>query len=282
MASGVHSNGVMDQHSELSPELALELNELSTKDLRLWSIAALVGVVLTVGFITLIAPNLVWRSGPVQVDSRFLPQLFTGFIVLIVLFNIYLMDQRRRLNQTRDRLIRKLMAQDGSNPELCDPLTKLFSRHYLELLIPKETARADRDGKSIAFAVATVSNMKAVVAKFGSVAGDHLLLVVSQLLKSTLRGSDIICRYASEEFLLLLPDTADEQAHRAIGRVKGAFERWNSSTAFPYKVEVQFGLAVYARGVSIDDVIPAARHNVGLMAAIPSIEPYSSTPLAVQ
>ena len=253
----------MSRQVDASPELTLELKELSSKDVQLWSIAILVGIVLTIGVLTLIAPNLVWRSGPVQVDSRFLPQLFTGFIVLIVLFNVYLFDQRRRLNRTRDRLIRKLMAQDTANTELCDPLTKLFSRHYLELLIPKETARADRDGKSIALVFIVAENMKTVVSKYGTVAGDHLLLVFSQLLKTTLRGSDIISRYSNDDFLVLLPDTSSEQAQRALSRVQDAIERWNQTTTFPYKIEAQFGSATYKRGMAPDEVIASARQSVG-------------------
>jgi diguanylate cyclase (GGDEF)-like protein len=270
--------GAMDQRQECTPELALELKDLSSKDVQLWSIAILVGIVLTVGFLTLIAPNLVWRSGPVQVDSRYLPQLFTGFIVLIGLFNLYLLDQKRRLNRTRDRLIRKLMVQETSNNELCDPLTKLFSRHYIDLLIPKETARVDRDGKSISFAFITASNLKSVVTKYGSVAGDHLLLVFSQLLKTTLRGSDIISRYSNEEFLVLLPDTASEQAGTALSRIQRAIERWNDTTVFPYKIEAQFGYAAYERGLSADEVISTARHSVGLTLHLPESCSYAHQP----
>jgi len=262
----------MERKSEVSPELALELEQLSSKDFQLWSIALLVGVVLTIGFLTMIAPNLVWRSGPIRVDSHFLPQLFSGFIVLIALFNIYLFDQRRRLNQTRDRLIRKLMAQDGANSTLCDPLTNLFSRSYVDLLIPKETSRADRDGKTIAFAVVEISNIKQVISKFGTVAGDHLLLVFSQLLKSTLRGSDILSRYSTDDFLILLPDTGEAQAERALARLQEAVERWNMTTTFPYKVEVQAGWSCYMKGMHTDEVISAARHNLAELCSGPSID----------
>ena len=262
----------MDEKLEISPELSLELKQLSNKDVELWSIALLIGLVLTIGFVTLVVPNLMWRSAPVQVNSHFLPQLFSGFIVLIALVNVYLFDQKRRLNQTRDRLLRKLMAQESTHSELCDPLTKLFSRNYLELLIPKETARADRDGKSVAFAFVNIGNMKSVVTKFGSVAGDHLLLVFSQLLKSTLRGSDIVSRYGNDDFLVLLPDTGDAQAQRAISRVQGAVERWNQTTTFPYKVEIQAGWASYSRGMSPEQVISAAKHSVGLLHSSPSVD----------
>lgn len=253
----------MDHQSEMSPELGLELKELASRDFQLWSIAALLGVVVAIGFVTLVAPNLIWRSGPVQVDSRLLPQLFSGFIVLIVLFNVYLFDQRRRLDQTRSRLIRKLMAQESSKPELCDPLTKLYSRHYVDLLIPKETARADRDNKPITFIFVTSASMKGAMGKFGNVAGDHLLLVLAQLLRSTLRGSDIVCRYSTEDFMALLPNTALEQAQIAISRIRRAADDWNATTAFPYKLELQVGFASYSKGQSVDEVIFGARHYLG-------------------
>jgi len=261
----------MQDKAEVSPELSLELKQLSTKDVQLWSIAVLIVVVLTIGFLTLVTPNLMWRSTPVQVDSHYLPQLFLGFIVLIVLFNIYLLDQRRRLNQTRDRLIRKLMAQESSPTELCDPLTKLFSRKYVELLIPKETARADREARSIAFVVVTVSNLKSVIAKFGSVAGDHLLLVFSQLLKTTLRGSDVLSRFTTDEFLVLLPDTDDEQAQRALARVRSAVNQWNESTQFPYKVDFHAGWSSYVRGRVPEAVISDAKNHIRLLQAQPLV-----------
>jgi diguanylate cyclase (GGDEF)-like protein len=253
----------MPEIAKTEPELALELKSLSSKDFHLWSITILLGLVLTIGFVALIAPNLVWRSGPLQVDGRFLPQLFFGFIVLIAMFNVYLLDQKRRLSQTRDRLIRKLMASETADSELCDPLTKLFSRNYLELWIPQETARADRDNRSIAFTFVSVNNLKSVIARFGTVAGDHLLMVFAQLLKATLRGSDILSRYGADEFLLVLPDTAEPQAERALTRLQAAVDRWNQTTAFPYKVEIQTGCACYTKGMKAAEVILEARQSVG-------------------
>lgn len=253
---------------DVSPELSLELKQLSNKDLELWSILVLIGVVVTIGFLTLIAPNVVWRSGPVAVDSHLLPQLFSGFIVLVALVNIYLFDQKHRVNQTRDRLIRKLMSeQSSSNSELCDPQTKLFSRNYVELLVPKETARADREGRCIGFGFLTISNLKGVAGKFGNVAAEHLLLVFAQLLKTTLRGSDILSRHSKDEFLVLLPDTPSPQARRALERVLDAVENWNRTTTFPYKLEVQAGCSSYAKGHSVDEVVLTAKHNIGILHA---------------
>ncbi len=252
----------MTDNYENSPELSLELQEISSKDLQLWSIAVLVVTVLALGFVALVLPNVMTKSGPVQVNLKFLPQLFSGLLVLIVLFNVYLLDQRHRLNQTRDRLIRKLMKEDSKRNELCDPLTKLFSRPYIDLLIPKEVSRSDRDGCPLTIAFFTIKGIREISAHYGSVTSDHLLMVMSQLLKRTLRGSDLVARNGADDFLAVMPDTSETQAGRAIGRVQMAIGSWNNSTGFEYKLEVNIGFAEYVQGGGdIIDVVARAKNR---------------------
>ena len=51
---------------------------------------------------------------------------------------------------------------------------------------------------------------------FGHAAGDHVLTEVARLLTQHIRGSDMVCRYGGEEFLLILPDaTLDSARQRA-------------------------------------------------------------------
>lgn len=249
----------MNDNLNNSAELSLELQEISSKDLHLWSIAVLVVMVLAIGVVALVLPNLDTRSGPLQVESKLLPQLFSGLLVLIVLFNVYLLDQRRRLNATRNRLIRKLMNESAGRDELCDPLTKAFSRQYIDLLIPKEISRADRERRSLTVAFFTVNSIRVISTRYGSVASDHLLMVLSQLLKGTLRGSDLIARNGTDDFLAVMPDTSEVQAARAIGRVQQAIEGWNDSTRFDYKLEVKIGFAEYVSGANIVDVMAMAK-----------------------
>ena len=240
-------------------ELEVELRELSSKDGQLWSILTLVAAIVVMGFLALLMPDLLWRTGTLKINVSFLPQLFFGFIVLMALCNLYFLDQRRQLNRTRDRLIRKLIEKENSGSDLCDPLTKQFSKNYLDLLLPKEAARADREGKPIGLSMVSVCNHHEVESKFGEVASDHLLLVITQLLKSTLRGGDIISRHGSDEFLLVLRDTDARQTARVVGRIVQAVETWNCSTSFPYKLVVRAGVACYVRGESLEDVIAASR-----------------------
>jgi hypothetical protein len=87
-------------------EIQREIQQLSGRDLQLWSIGILITVILTAGLLALLVPNLVWAQRIVLVEHSYLPQLFFGLICLVVLFNIYIMGQKLTLNNTRRALIR--------------------------------------------------------------------------------------------------------------------------------------------------------------------------------
>ncbi len=118
----------------------------------LWSIGILVILVLTSGLLALVLPNLVWTQRVMHVEHSYLPQLFFGLISLILLFNIYLLSQKRNLNTTRLALIRELVLNERlESLSLIDPLTQLLNRRALNELVPREVARANRLGSSLTF-----------------------------------------------------------------------------------------------------------------------------------
>ena len=61
-------------------DIQRQIHELSSRDMQLWSIVSLVILVLTGGFLALIAPNLVWTQRIIRVEQAYLPQLFFGLI----------------------------------------------------------------------------------------------------------------------------------------------------------------------------------------------------------
>jgi hypothetical protein len=74
-------------------EIQQQIQQLSGRDLQLWSIGILIILVLTSGLLALLVPNLVWAQRMVRVEHSYLPQLFFGLISLVLLFNIYLLSQ---------------------------------------------------------------------------------------------------------------------------------------------------------------------------------------------
>lgn len=253
---------MMGQHhvpENHSGDLYRELEALSKRDWQLWSICALVIVIIGIGFAAFLLPNLVWASGVMHTDRRYLPQLFFGLITLIVLFNVYILDQKRSLNRTRGDMLRSLMeSAQAKQVAIIDPLTNVFNRRYLDELIPREVNRADRGGTEFSVLMIDINNFKEINTTFGHLGGDQYLRDLANLLKKTLRGSDTVVRLGGDEFLVVLPETGTAQAHRAVERLTWEAQWWSQAAQAPYRLSFSLGVATYQKGMDIEDVMKLA------------------------
>jgi diguanylate cyclase (GGDEF)-like protein len=87
-----------------------------------------------------------------------------------------------------------------------DPLTGVFNRRYMEETLDTEIPRAYRKNSKVGIMMLDIDHFKRFNDSFGHEAGDLVLLRLSTLLQSKIRGEDIICRFGGEEFVLILPD----------------------------------------------------------------------------
>jgi len=248
-----------------SEEIQRQLKQLGGRDLQLWSIGILVIVVLVAGFAAVVAPNLAWRGLPGSgvVEYRYLPQLIFGLISLILLFNIYVVIQKRTLNSTRAALIRELVFSERLESfTLIDPLTQLLNRRSLDQIVPREIARANRSGSHLTFVLVEVGGFKGLNERLGNIAGDQLLVEVARLLKGTFRGSDAIIRYSGDRFLIIMADTNEKRAVSAMRRLSDMVDHWNLNTKSGWEMVLNYGIAQYAIGASAAELLMAAEQRL--------------------
>ncbi|MEG9438871.1 diguanylate cyclase [Edaphobacter sp. HDX4] len=93
-----------------------------------------------------------------------------------------------------------------------DGLTGLFNRHFLEIALTRELARATRRKGSLAVLMIDVDHFKRLNDQFGHAAGDAVLKEVARIFSSSVRTEDLVCRYGGEEFTIILPDITLEAA----------------------------------------------------------------------
>jgi diguanylate cyclase (GGDEF)-like protein len=101
-----------------------------------------------------------------------------------------------------------------------DPLTGLFNRRYLFEAGGREVRRALRYDLPLSAFVMDIDHFKRVNDRYGHLTGDRLLRELAAACKQILRDVDILARYGGEEFVVLLPQTALEDARQTAERMR--------------------------------------------------------------
>jgi diguanylate cyclase (GGDEF)-like protein len=129
-----------------------------------------------------------------------------------------------------------------------DPLTGLANRRRLEAAGAVEIARARRYDWPVAVLMLDLDHFKAINDRFGHVVGDAVLRDVARLAGADLRGQDVLARWGGEEFALMLPQCAQDDAVRVGERILKALHVAPLPGLGGARVTMSIGVAVVAEG----------------------------------
>lgn len=129
--------------------------------------------------------------------------------------------QRRQLGQrlsADDELVdqvrdyEKAEAAAASTPgmdklTLLDPLTELYNFRTFVKELKAELTRARRYKQACSIVVLTIDNFDDIAQQYGYLTGEAVLRVVANTMRGQLRDTDLPCKYGSQEFAIILPET---------------------------------------------------------------------------
>ena len=100
-----------------------------------------------------------------------------------------------------------------------DPLTGVFNRRALDVILPSQFQIAKISNKPLSIGIIDIDDFKKINDTYGHIVGDCVLKKLSELLKKSVRESDFIFRYGGEEFLILFPFTKKERACKILNKI---------------------------------------------------------------
>jgi diguanylate cyclase (GGDEF)-like protein len=141
-----------------------------------------------------------------------------------------------------------------------DPLTGLANRRGFFALAEHMLLVAARTRCAVALLFADTDGLKRVNDELGHAVGDEMLIEVGEVIRETIRSSDVAGRIGGDEFCVLLVGDPDLDAERAVRRLRETEAAHNARPGRSFTVSISIGLTTLppGRSVTLEELIDAA------------------------
>jgi diguanylate cyclase (GGDEF)-like protein len=136
-------------------------------------------------------------------------------------------------------------ARELQHRSQIDRLTSLYNRAYLDEILPQYFDASRRLSEPLSVIFLDLDHFKSVNDTYGHQDGDRVLVAVAKILRSAVRAPDIVVRYGGEEFVALLPNTAEQGAEFVGQRLRAAIasQRYDISDGRQVSATISVGCA---------------------------------------
>ena len=168
-------------------------------------------------------------------------------------------------NRSSIALYNAIRFKETQEDAFTDRLTSLANSRFLYIFFEQTLSEAKRYDEPLTVIEMDLDDFKSVNDRFGHHAGDRFLKEVGRILKAQMRDSDVLVRYAGDEFIAVLPKTTMEQAVQFSHRLQEVVESSDIDVGIGkmLSVGISLGLASFpADGADLESLLMAADRNM--------------------
>ena len=148
------------------------------------------------------------------------------------------------------------------NLSLTDDLTGLYNRRGFLTMAEQQFKLEMHNGtaRGLSLLFADMDGLKKINDTFGHEAGSRAIVALSRLIKSVVRGADLVARWGGDEFVVLTIGANDENCDQMIERIYECIDEHNAESREPYLIACSIGIATVdpGRQVTFDEIIAQA------------------------
>ncbi|APW44833.1 GGDEF domain-containing protein [Rhodoferax saidenbachensis] len=151
------------------------------------------------------------------------------------------------------------MATQMRELSLRDALTGLHNRRHFDEQCAQLFASSQRYQRPFSVTLCDIDHFKRVNDQFSHATGDEVLRRIGEILKQSMRGSDLVARYGGEEFVVAFPETDLEHAKEACEALRQRVEAYPWHEVHPdLRVTISMGLCSDTQVASFHHMLEAA------------------------
>ncbi len=173
--------------------------------------------------------------------------VLSGIYALIAVFSLRLEAQQQQIVRQNIEL---------SRLSVTDSLTGTLNRLGAMDRLGELASLAARHRYPFAIMMFDLDHFKNVNDQYGHAAGDEVLKVFTDIVRTHIRTSDLLCRWGGEEFLLVCPHLDQDNVHNLAEKLRQAVEKASFLADIPLTTSI--GIAEFKPGESVMRLIERA------------------------
>lgn len=183
--------------------------------------------------------------------------------------NRHLEELLRTRNHELNQVVGQLNQEMEERRQLTDKLKVYATTDQITGLLNRDTGMAllvnllhlaQLNQWPLTVCLMAINDLKQVNDRFGYQTGDEMVKAVSQIIRQSIRESDVIFRVGENEFIVIFPRCLINETTAILNRISGRLEREDINYPINWRIFVNYGLAEYCPGsqIQVMDLIKQA------------------------